>query len=75
MKHLGLDELIAENVDDYIAKVVTLANDRERLGVYHTTIVDKIKSHPMSDPSKFMHSIENAYEYMWNNYMNENNRC
>jgi predicted O-linked N-acetylglucosamine transferase (SPINDLY family) len=64
MKHLGLDELIAETVDEYISKVVELANDRERLDVYHKTIVEKIKSHPMSDSSTFMKSIEDAYEDM-----------
>jgi predicted O-linked N-acetylglucosamine transferase (SPINDLY family) len=68
LSHLGLDELVAETVDDYVDKVCDLATDKKRRVMYNLTIHDKIKNHPMSDSTQFVNEFERAYEDIWRIY-------
>lgn len=75
MTHLGLPELIAKNVDEYVAIAVGLASDTRRLRVYHKILRDKMKSSALGNRKMFTLSIEKAYINMWEIYkLNLNNK-
>lgn len=71
LKHLKLYELIAQNTEEYVEKIVELANDKKKRIEYNLNIRKKIKEHPMSDHKKFVKSIEDAYEDIYQRFMNE----
>lgn len=71
LRLLELDELIAKDIDDYVEKVVELANDKKRRIKYNLEIRKKIAAHPMSDHKKFVESVENAYEDVFDRFINK----
>ena len=70
LMNIGLEELCAFSVDDYIKKAVELANDRERLREYHLTIRRKMEESPVMDDAIYMSEIEQAYEKIFATWLN-----
>ena len=68
MQHAGLAELIAESPDEYIDKVVALAQDPQRLAGYRQSLPEQIKGSVLTDVGRFTQSLENAYRDMWQNW-------
>jgi len=65
LKAAGLDELIADDDDDYVRKAVELARDRERLAEYRKTMRERLRNSPLLDGENLARSIESAYREMW----------
>lgn len=69
LRHLGLDELVARDADDYIAKAAALAADPERLARLRAGLRDRLRESPLMDARAFARSIEAAYRRMWTDYL------
>jgi predicted O-linked N-acetylglucosamine transferase (SPINDLY family) len=62
---VGLDELIAEDVEGYIDLAVRLAQDRPRLIDLSGSLRTKIAASPLCDAPGFARKMEAAYRSMW----------
>lgn len=45
---MGADELIADSVDDYVQRAITLANDPERIVAWRTNMRERLQASPCS---------------------------
>jgi len=61
----GLNELIAENREEYVKKAVALANDTARLKNYRATIRDQMLNSPLCDEQGFTKKVEHIYEELY----------
>ncbi|WP_312360864.1 glycosyl transferase [Ensifer sp.] len=61
---IGLPELVAADVDDYIEQAVALYNDRDRVAGYKRTLEDNRLRTPLFDSERFCRHLEQAYEAM-----------
>ena len=73
---IGATELITENIDDYIAEAVSLAEDPERLSRYHQTLRIAMIESPLGDPFTLAKALEDSYRMFWLRYikLTKNNR-
>jgi len=62
---LGLDEFIADSADDYIAKVVALANDAPRRQALRATLRAQMATSPLGDARGMAQALEDVYRSMW----------
>ena len=62
---LGLGELIARSVDEYVELAVQLATDRHRLAELRSTLRERLLGSPLVDASRFAREVEAAYRQMW----------
>lgn len=65
VEYLGHDELIAFSKEEYIAKAVELASDKERINFYKNTLRDKYKASKLCDVDNFPDDFANALRDMW----------
>jgi protein O-GlcNAc transferase len=65
---LGLTELITHSREEYVEAAVALANDRERLILYRTTLRERMAASPLLDFAGFTRRLEAAYREMWADY-------
>lgn len=64
----GHTELIAYSEQEYIAKAVELANDKDRLVYYRNNLRNDYKNSPRADAKAFAEKLEHAYADMWGKY-------
>jgi len=62
---VGYDELLADNVDDYIDIAASLAEDRSRLIALSSSLRAQMAASPLCDAPGFARRIERAYSLMW----------
>lgn len=63
LKHAGLDDLIASDRDDFVARAVALAQDRPRLQDYRKTMRHRMA--PMCDGARFARDFADALRDIW----------
>lgn len=68
LTNVGLPDLIAQNLDDYVEKAVFLATDREKLKSIRHNLRHKVENSPMMNQMTFAQDIEHAYREMWKKY-------
>ncbi len=68
LTQVGLPDLIARTPDDYIAKVVQLANDQEQLVNLRANLRGLMRDSPLCDGKTFTRQLEAAYREMWHNW-------
>lgn len=63
---LGLEnELIAKNIDDYISKVISLANDHSRIKQFKSSLRDAFSKSPSGDNKKFAYMLCQELRNLW----------
>ena len=62
---LGLDELIAHSVEQYVEIAVRLAGDRARLATLRRTLREHMTASPLMDFQGFTRNLEAEYRRMW----------
>ena len=62
---LGLGELIARDVDEYVAIAVRLASDLPRLAKLRRTLRPRLAVSPLADAAGFARQLEAAYRQIW----------
>jgi predicted O-linked N-acetylglucosamine transferase (SPINDLY family) len=65
LTRIGLDALIADDADAYVATAVALAGHRARLGALRAGLRARIAAAPLGDPRGFARAIEAAYREIW----------
>jgi len=62
---VGLDDLVAVDVDDYVNIAVRLATDSARLAEIRAGLRDKMRSSGLCDCVGYVRRLESAYDEMW----------
>lgn len=65
LKSLGIDSLIAETAEDYVARAVALAADLPRLKALREELRRRMDASPLCDAPSLTREIEAAYRSMW----------
>ncbi len=65
MHHVGLQELVADTVEDYAQLAQSLANDQGRLSVLRSRLRDRMQQSRFMDKELFTKCLEDAYRKMW----------
>ncbi|MEX3956104.1 tetratricopeptide repeat protein [Trinickia sp. EG282A] len=70
----GLEDWIAEDDDDYVAKAITFANDRNVLTELRAGLRARLIASPLCDARRFARHLEAAFEGMWRERVGELSR-
>ncbi|MCC6212857.1 MAG: tetratricopeptide repeat protein [Burkholderiales bacterium] len=62
---VGLDDLVARDVDGYVATAVRLAADRARLSELRGSLRERVRRSPLRDEAALTAAIESAYLDIW----------
>ena len=62
---LGLNELIAQTPEDYLARALSLAREPDRICDLRTTLRDRLHTSVLCDGEGFARKVEQAYRQMW----------
>lgn len=73
LAHLGLHDLIAERVEDYVETAVRLGTDLVRLSELRATLRERMRSSTLMNPQRFTRQLEGAYRWMWQQWCNSRN--
>lgn len=65
----GLQELIAENKEEYVCIASSLANDHARLKDMRHNLRDRFAASPAMDKEKFARNLHAAYRHMWQKWV------
>ena len=68
LSHVGLPELIAESLEDYLKKAVQLAGDPDRLKALRNNLRSMMARSRLMDTNGFTRSLESAYRQMWHRW-------
>jgi predicted O-linked N-acetylglucosamine transferase (SPINDLY family) len=65
LAQVGLDDLVADDVDGYVAAAAALAVDRARLVDLRAGLRDRVRGSPLCDPEAYARAVEAAYLDLW----------
>jgi predicted O-linked N-acetylglucosamine transferase (SPINDLY family) len=65
---LGLEELIAHSVEEFISIAKNLAGDLPRVAELRSTLRARLQASPIMDRNKFARNMEAAYRRVWKNW-------
>jgi predicted O-linked N-acetylglucosamine transferase (SPINDLY family) len=71
---VGLPELVASNVDGYVATAAALAADLDRLAALRAGMRERIALSPLRDESGFMKRFEAALRALWREWCDSRTR-
>lgn len=62
---VGLEELVATDPDDLVARAAALAGDPVRLGALRAGMRDRLLASPLCDAERFTRTLEGVYRDLW----------
>jgi predicted O-linked N-acetylglucosamine transferase (SPINDLY family) len=62
---LGLGDLVARTLDEYVEIAARLARDTDRLVHEHATLRERLLASPILDAPKYARAVEDAYRMLW----------
>lgn len=65
LSQVGLEDLIATSLDDYVQRATALANDIDALAMLRVSLRHRMLTSPLCDEIGFTASIEQAYRQVW----------
>lgn len=65
LQNIGLGELTAATVEEYIEKAVALAQDEELLDALHKNLRKMMERSPLMDATRYIREVEARYEEIW----------
>jgi protein O-GlcNAc transferase len=68
LANVGLDDLIARSVSEYVDKAVELAGDLDRLAELRAQLRPRMAASPLLDFQGFARNVEAAYRQMWTDW-------
>lgn len=71
MRVTGLDEFVAESVDEYIDKAAGLVKDLERLALIRSESRGRLLRSPLCDPLQFARNLESALRGIWQQWCSQ----
>lgn len=75
LQGIGLGEWAADDEDGYVARVLALMDDPERLIEHRATSRDRLRATALMDYRTRTAELEKAYRLMWLNYLQGDKRC
>lgn len=69
LAQVGLEELVAADVQEYVRIAVALAGDLERLGRLRSELRGRVARSPLTDGAGFARRLEQAYCEMWRRWL------
>jgi len=70
LKNVGLSDFIAQDVDGYIKLAINMADNINYLQEIRQGLRERMQSSPLCDHISFTNDVENAYQGMWQKYLN-----
>ncbi len=67
LRTVGLDELVAETLEDYVRIATELAGDLERLADLRSGLRERMSRSPLLDAQRLARALEAAYVGIWEN--------
>ncbi len=74
LSNVGLAELIAADLDQYLRKTIELASDLPRLSGYRKMLRERMRQSPLVDVPLFTRNVETEYRRMWRDWCQSNRR-
>lgn len=71
-KNLGMNELIAKNVDEYIEIAINLAKDKNKLSMIKANLLKNSRKSKLFDFEIFSKNFINAMQDIWKNFLYHN---
>jgi protein O-GlcNAc transferase len=68
MTRVGLEDLVAQTPEDYVAVAARLAADRVRLADLRAGMRARIQASPLMKPAAFTATLEEAYRALWRDW-------
>ena len=65
LTRVGLADLVAESVQEYVRIAADLAKDTDRLQRLRAELRDNVRISPLCDSRRRTRHLERAYRYMW----------
>ncbi len=65
LQNIGLGELTAATVDEYVEKAVALALDEELLDTLHKNVRSMMEQSPVMDAAVYIREMEEQYKKIW----------
>ncbi len=65
LNNIGMPELVARDLDDYIRLAVDLARDKDRLRSLRRNLRGRMAASPLMNQQSFTRAMEDAYRGMW----------
>jgi predicted O-linked N-acetylglucosamine transferase (SPINDLY family) len=62
---LGLGDLVARSVDEYVEIAVRLAGDVPRLARERSSLRERLLASPIGDAGLYTRAVEDAYRMLW----------
>jgi predicted O-linked N-acetylglucosamine transferase (SPINDLY family) len=69
LRTVGLNELLAETLEDYVRIATELAGDRARLTDLRSGLRDRMSHSPLMDAHRLTRDLEAAYDGIWKNLL------
>lgn len=69
LRNAGLDECIADSLDEYVAKAIELASSPERLVGYRQSLRNRVLQSPLVDRRQYARDVEEAFRAIWQDYV------
>jgi predicted O-linked N-acetylglucosamine transferase (SPINDLY family) len=69
LSNVGLEEFIAESVEDYVEKGVSLANNVKKRKSIHRDLRSWMARSLLMDSARFIRSLEKTYHWMFNEWL------
>jgi predicted O-linked N-acetylglucosamine transferase (SPINDLY family) len=70
LSNLGLADLVAHAVEQYVRKAVALASDLPRLAELRAGLRQRMQGSPLMDAHRFARDVETAYRSLWAAWVN-----
>ena len=71
-KNLGMNELIAKNIDEYVEIATNLAKDKNKLSMIKAELLKNSRKSKLFDIEIFSRDFTNAIQDMWKNFLHHN---
>jgi len=68
LANVGLRELVAHSIEDYVEKATALARDLPRLAALRASLRERMQRSPLMDAPRFARNVEAAYRTMWHRW-------
>lgn len=65
LNNVGLTQLLASDVSEYVRLAVELARDLPRVAGYRSALRERMRASPITDSAGFTRDVESAYRTMW----------
>ena len=69
LSRIGLADLVAGDIDNYIGRAVELAGQRERIAELRRTLRQRMRASPLMDAAAFARDVERLYRMMWSTWV------